>query len=130
MLFAHAVAVRQAALHDIGEDLHIAMTVRPKAFARRDAVLVQNAQRLKIVVRRIGIAPEGKRLILLSQPSCTWPRSSLLRMVIICAPSEILAARPIRRDGRRSPCVRAAAAARVFGAKLVRSFESTESNNR
>ena len=55
--------MRQAALHDIGEDLCIAMTVRPKAFARRDAVLVQTAHRSKIVVRRIGIAPEGKRLI-------------------------------------------------------------------
>jgi hypothetical protein len=31
--------MRQAAFNDIGEDFHIAMTVRSKAFARRDAVL-------------------------------------------------------------------------------------------
>ena len=49
VLFAHAVAVRQAALHDIGEDLHIAMTVRSKAFARRDAVLVQTRSPRKLL---------------------------------------------------------------------------------
>ena len=101
VLFAHAVAMRQAALHDIGEDLHAAMTVRSKAFARRNAVLVQNAQRSKIVVCRIGIAPEGKRLIAVEPAEIYVAPLFAFRMVIICAPSESLAAWPIRRDGPR-----------------------------
>jgi len=44
LLVTHAVPVRQRALQNIGEDLHIAMPVPSKPSARGDAILINHKQ--------------------------------------------------------------------------------------
>ena len=49
--FPHAVAMKQMPFEDIGDDLHIAMAMRPESLAGLDAVIVDDAQRAKADVR-------------------------------------------------------------------------------
>ena len=56
---AHAVFVRQVARHHVADDFHVAVAVRAKAHARRNAVFVDDAQIAPAHVRRVVVA--GKR---------------------------------------------------------------------
>ena len=55
-----AVAVGQAAVDHIGQDLHVAMAVRSEPLAGRDAILVEHAQHAEAHEVRILIAAEGE----------------------------------------------------------------------
>ena len=57
---AHAVAMLQRAVDDPGEDLHVFVGVHAEAFAGRDDVFVQDAQRAKLNVLRVEILVERK----------------------------------------------------------------------
>ena len=56
---ADVVFVRESALKDVRDDLHIAVAVRAEAFARLDAILVDDAQRPE--PHEAGIVVIGKR---------------------------------------------------------------------
>jgi hypothetical protein len=56
---AHAVLVRQLALQHVADDFHVAVAVRAKAGAGRNAVFVDDAQVAPAHVRRVVIV--GKR---------------------------------------------------------------------
>ena len=60
---AHAVLVGQCAGGDIGDDLHVAVRVRAEAAARRDQVVVDDAQVAPAHVRRIEIVGERERVM-------------------------------------------------------------------
>src|SRR6266851_6238544 len=60
---AHAVAMRERARDDVGDDFHIAMAVRGKATSGRHHVFVDHTQRAKRHVRRIVIIAKGKSVI-------------------------------------------------------------------
>jgi Arc/MetJ family transcription regulator len=55
---AHAVLVRQRAVEHITDDLHVAMAVRAEAGARRDAVVVDDAQVAHAHVARVVVVGE------------------------------------------------------------------------
>src|SRR5579862_5760759 len=57
---ADAVFVLERALKDIGDDLHVAMAMGVEAGARRDAILIDDAQRAEAHVLRIVIMAEGE----------------------------------------------------------------------
>ncbi len=55
----------------------------PKPRARRDAVLVDHAQRAEAHVRRVVVVGEREGVAGSSQPWSAWPRSSDRRMSIM-----------------------------------------------
>ena len=55
---AHAVPVLEGARQHPGEDLHVAVRVRPEAGAGGDAVIVDDAQRAEAHVAWVLVAPE------------------------------------------------------------------------
>ena len=55
---AHAVAVRELALEDVRDDLHVPVAVSAEALTRLDAVFVDDAQRPVAHVARIVIVRE------------------------------------------------------------------------
>ncbi len=57
---AHRVLVREPALEDITDDLHVAVTVRAETLARLDAVLVDDAKGAEPHVLRVLVVREGK----------------------------------------------------------------------
>jgi hypothetical protein len=57
---AGGVAVTQRAAHHVGDDLHVAMRVRGEAGVRRDAVLVDHAQRAVAHPARVVVLAERK----------------------------------------------------------------------
>src|SRR5262245_52881533 len=59
---AQAIAVLQRAVEHVGDDLHVAVRMRTKPSARRDAVIVDHAQRAEAHVRRVVVLAEGKRV--------------------------------------------------------------------
>src|SRR5690348_6716353 len=54
--------MRDRAVEDVGDDLHVAMRVRREALTRRHAVVVDHAQRAKAHVVRVAVFAEGKRV--------------------------------------------------------------------
>ena len=50
------------AVEHVGDDLHIAVRVGGEAGARRDAVVIDHAQRLEAHVGRVAIAAERERV--------------------------------------------------------------------
>lgn len=60
---AQAVLVLQRAFQHVAENLHVAVRMRPEAQARRNPVVVDDAQGAEAHVRRIIIVREGKGVI-------------------------------------------------------------------
>jgi hypothetical protein len=71
VLNSHAVLVGQAAIHNVGEDLHITMSMRSKTPARRHPIVVEDAQRPEPIWE--GSRKPGNEDVwyVLSQP---WPK--------------------------------------------------------
>src|SRR5215510_4624041 len=61
--FACAVAMAQSALEHIRNDFHVAVSVRPEAFAGRDSIVVEHTQDAEIRKRRIVVVRERKRVV-------------------------------------------------------------------
>lgn len=59
----HGVLMFERAGKKVGNNFHIAMRVHAEAFPRRDAILVDDAERAKMRVRGIVIIREGKSVI-------------------------------------------------------------------
>src|SRR5262245_54075080 len=59
---AEAVLVLDGALHDIGDDLHVAMTVGAESAAGGHAVVVDDAQLAEGDMRRVEIVGERERV--------------------------------------------------------------------
>ena len=59
---AEAVAMLEAALQHVGDDLHVPMGVGREALARRDPILVDHAQRTEADEPRIVVAGERERV--------------------------------------------------------------------
>jgi len=57
---ADAVLVLQRPFEHVGDDLHVAVSVRAEAFARLDAILVDHAQHAVAHVPRIVVIAEGE----------------------------------------------------------------------
>src|SRR5690606_38113754 len=62
-LAAVVVAVRQPAFEHVADDLHVRVAVRREARARRDAVLVDHAQRAPAHPGRVVVMAEGERVV-------------------------------------------------------------------
>ncbi|EAU65345.1 conserved hypothetical protein [Stigmatella aurantiaca DW4/3-1] len=60
---AHAVPVLDGAREHIGDDLHVLVGVGAKASAGRHAVLVDDAQRAEVHVRRVVVTRERERMV-------------------------------------------------------------------
>src|SRR6185436_10515028 len=60
---AHAVAVFQGSLQNVGDNLHVAMSVRGKAVARLNKVFVYYAKRTKARVFWVVVIAEGETMI-------------------------------------------------------------------
>src|SRR5690606_8105297 len=56
------VAMPELALEEIRHDLHVAVRMDRKASARRDAILVDHAERAVLRIRRIDVARERERI--------------------------------------------------------------------
>ena len=65
---AHAVAVLERALEDVGDDFHVKVRMLAKTLARRDTIFVHHAKRAEAHVAGIVIIGERKRVIRV-QPS-------------------------------------------------------------
>ena len=59
----HAVLVRELALEDIGQDLHVGVAVRREAPARGDAIFIDHAQRAESHEARVVIIRERERVM-------------------------------------------------------------------
>ena len=59
---ARRVLVLEPALEDVGEDLHVAVAVRPEAGSGRDAVVVDHAQAAEAHVPRVVVLAERERV--------------------------------------------------------------------
>jgi hypothetical protein len=62
-LVAQTVLMGDGAFADIGDDFHVRMRMRGKAGARRDGVIVPNAQPAPLVASRVAIVGEGKMVL-------------------------------------------------------------------
>src|SRR5262249_9454845 len=60
---AHAVAVLELALQNVGEDLHVAVTVGPEPLPRPDAVLVEDAKLTEAHLVGVVVFVEGERVV-------------------------------------------------------------------
>src|SRR5665213_2851520 len=60
---AHAVLVREFSLHDITDNFHVAMAMRPKTGPGRDPVFIDYAQRSELQVFGIIVIGERKTMI-------------------------------------------------------------------
>jgi hypothetical protein len=60
---SHAVRMRQGAVEDVADDLHVAVAVRAEAGARRDGVVVEDAQVAEAHVRRVVVVGEREAVV-------------------------------------------------------------------
>src|ERR1035437_2757286 len=60
---SHAVLVGQSAAQDVGENLHVLVTMRAESLAGADAVFVDHAQRSETHVLGVVISREGKGVV-------------------------------------------------------------------
>ena len=59
---AHAVFVRESALENVSDDLHVAVRMHGESAAGCDDIFIDDAQRTKAHPLRIAILVEGKRV--------------------------------------------------------------------
>src|SRR4029079_7122870 len=57
---ARGILVRELAFQHVADDFHVAVTMRAEALTRRDAVLVDDAQRAELHVLRVEVVGERK----------------------------------------------------------------------
>src|SRR6185295_5687909 len=65
---AHAVFVFECAFEDVGDDLHVAMSMRRKTTTSRDKIFIDHTQAAKAHVPRIVILIESERVIRIQPP--------------------------------------------------------------
>src|ERR1041384_7840013 len=70
---AHAVFMSECAFEDVGNDLHVAMTMHRKTAPRRNKILIDHAQAAKAHVPRIVILIKGERVIRIQPPMIEMP---------------------------------------------------------
>src|SRR6185312_149208 len=59
---AHAIAVLELPGEHVSEDFHVAVRMGAEPAGRRHAVIVDNPQGVKVMVLRIDVVAEGKRV--------------------------------------------------------------------
>src|SRR5271154_2428698 len=62
-VMAHRIAVFEFAAQYVGDDLHVAMRMRPKAFARLHGIVVEDPQRSPMQVVRIKVIGEAEAVM-------------------------------------------------------------------
>src|SRR5438128_7660099 len=101
----HAVLVREPAREHVGEDLHVAVSVRPEATSGRHAVVIDDAEGGESHVRGIEVVAERERVAAVERAP--------VRPAALVSPAHLHDRRPARRAAhgrRRTPDPRLARA--------------------